>query len=607
MNTRWNPFVKQLVIIGLLIGAIWLLARVSAVLTPLILAFLLAYLVSLPAGWLLRHTGWPRSLVVALSELIVVLLLLTVPAAIMPSLVNTLIGFTNTLITIIQELLEATPKPLTLTPTLTLDLGPYYEPINQWLRSMAGPDLRAIQNLQNLLRPVATGAAGLLRGAVSGIVWLLLVLVVSFYIVRDGPRLARVTWRALPPAWRPELGQLWRELAQIWDAFVRGQLILGAIVGLIVWLTMTFLGVRNAPALGLLSAIMEFVPAVGPVLAAIPGVVLALFLGSAWLPLPNPWFAVLVAAVYFLIQQIENYYLLPHVVGSRIRLHPAIVIIGALAGAQLGGVLGILLAAPAIAVGRLLLSYVFHKLTDTPPFPKPEAPPDRAAQWRELVQQHNVNAILFDLDGTLIETDDHLEARLARWPAFLAQRVSEETRRRLARRWLMFGEGFVNSFVTLLDTLHLDELVLRWGDRLQRLGGMRDREHFVAVDGTPEMLRGLSQRYRLGIVTSRNARDAVTYLTQFGLTSYVAAVITRDDTRRLKPHPAPIRMAAETLGVPVTQCVMVGDTGVDVRAAKAAGALAVGVLCGFGEREDFGDADLVLESTARLDGWLPEP
>lgn len=607
MNTRWNPFVKQLVIIGLVVGAVWLVVRVSAILAPLILAFLLAYLVSLPAGWILRHTGWPRSLAVALSELVVVVLLLTVPAAVMPSVVNTLIGFTNSLIVIIQELLEATPKPLTLTPTLALDLGPYYEPINQWLRGLVGPDLRAIENLQNLLRPVATGAAGLLRGAVSGIVWLILILVVSFYIVRDGPRLARAVWRSLPAVWRPELAHLWRELAQIWDAFVRGQLILGVIVGLLVWITMTLLGVRNAPALGLISALMEFVPAVGPVLAAIPGVALALFLGSTWLPLPNLWFAVLVAVVYFLIQQLENYYLLPHVVGSRIRLHPAVVIIGALAGAQLGGVLGILLAAPTIAAGRLLLGYVFHKLTDTPPFPEPEAPPDRAVLWRELVQRHEVNAILFDLDGTLIETDDHLEERLTRWPAPLARWVPEQRRRRLARRWLMFSEMFANGLVTLLDTLHLDGVAFRWGDRLQRLGGMRDREHFQAVDGTPEMLRTLSQRYRLGIVTSRNTRDAVTYLTQFGLTSYVGAVITRDDTRRLKPHPAPIRMAAETLDVPVAQCVMVGDTTVDVHAAKAAGALAVGVLCGFGEREDFGEADLVLESTAQLDGWLAEP
>ncbi len=77
-------------------------------------------------------------------------------------------------------------------------------------------------------------------------------------------------------------------------------------------------------------------------------------------------------------------------------------------------------------------------------------------------------------------------------------------------------------------------------------------------------------------------------------------VVTHEDTRRLKPHPGPIRYAAEQLGVAVERCLMVGDTGLDVRAAKAAGACAVGVLCGFGERGDLAGADLILENTAEL-------
>jgi ribonucleotide monophosphatase NagD (HAD superfamily) len=83
-------------------------------------------------------------------------------------------------------------------------------------------------------------------------------------------------------------------------------------------------------------------------------------------------------------------------------------------------------------------------------------------------------------------------------------------------------------------------------------------------------------------------------------------VVTREDTWRLKPHPEPIRYAAGQLGVAIERCLMVGDTGVDVRAAKAAGARAVGVLCGFGERGDLAGADLILESPAELGEWLKE-
>ena len=118
------------------------------------------------------------------------------------------------------------------------------------------------------------------------------------------------------------------------------------------------------------------------------------------------------------------------------------------------------------------------------------------------------------------------------------------------------------------------------------------------------MLRVLAERYPLAVVTSRSQREAAAFLAQYGLSDLFHVIITRDNVRRLKPHPMPVRTAAEKLGVPPEQCVMVGDTGVDVRSAKAAGALVVAVLCGFGEMNDFGDADLVIDSTAQLGEWL---
>ncbi len=88
-----------------------------------------------------------------------------------------------------------------------------------------------------------------------------------------------------------------------------------------------------------------------------------------------------------------------------------------------------------------------------------------------------------------------------------------------------------------------------------------------------------------------------------GLIEIVAA---REDTRRLKPHPEPILFAAQKLNVPVDRCLMVGDTTVDMEAARAAGAWAVGVLCGFGEQGELkrAGADVILETTADLTGVL---
>jgi HAD superfamily hydrolase (TIGR01509 family) len=138
-------------------------------------------------------------------------------------------------------------------------------------------------------------------------------------------------------------------------------------------------------------------------------------------------------------------------------------------------------------------------------------------------------------------------------------------------------------------------------DRFRRWRGIARPEHFTAVAGSVETLRSLAQRgLMLGLVTSRSRKDAETYVAQYGLDGLFRTVVTSDDVKRLKPHPMPVKRAAQELGLAPSQCVMVGDTSVDVRAAKAAGALAVGVLCGFGERNDFRDADLVLASPAQL-------
>ena len=217
-----------------------------------------------------------------------------------------------------------------------------------------------------------------------------------------------------------------------------------------------------------------------------------------------------------------------------------------------------------------------------------------------------VEAILFDLDGTLIDTDDGMIERAARWLQPLARLFPQGDPKRVLRRAIMASEGPTNAFLTFLDILGLDDELFTLGDRLRRLRGLRTPANFQPVDGVVESVQELSGRYPLGIVTTRSRQDAQTFLEQHALADCFSVVVTHEDTWRLKPHPEPIRYAAEQLGVAIERCLMVGDTGLDVRAAKAAGACAVGVLCGFGEREDLAGADLILENTVEIGEWLKE-
>jgi len=353
-----------------------------------------------------------------------------------------------------------------------------------------------------------------------------------------------------------------------------------------------------------LAAAAEFLPAIGPVVSAGIGTLIALTFASNWLPIGNLAFALVVLGIYLVLGQIQNLYVVPRIVGRRIDLHPLVILIGVLVGAELLGILGMLLAAPTIASLRVLVGYAFNKLLDQDPYPANKQPVDQRAVWRDLVSSRPIRAVLFDLDGTLIETDDVAVERLAHRLSILERLLPVATRKKTARWLLMSSESYVNGLITLLDRLHLDGLLFRLDATLHRWRGIRPQDRFVAVTGAPAMLRALAARYPVGIVTSRNRAESQAFLAQYDLTDVVSALVSRDDTPRLKPHPLPIRLAAKQLAVSPEQCVMVGDTGVDMWAAKAAGALAVGVLCGFGTPDDLKTADLVLDSTVQMGDCL---
>jgi phosphoglycolate phosphatase len=285
--------------------------------------------------------------------------------------------------------------------------------------------------------------------------------------------------------------------------------------------------------------------------------------------------------------------------GYRLRLHPVVVFIGVLAGGLLIGALGVLLAAPVIGTLRVMLHYVYAKLLNEDPFPVPVVPV-------EEIYPGEIDAILFDLDGTLIETDDVAVETLARQLRPIQWLLPKRDPARAARHWLMAAECRATRVLALLDHVGLDDNVLGLGAQLRRVRGVTAPPDFRPVDGVVEMLHDLARRYHLAIVTTRSHRSADLFLSQQELAGLVQVVVGRDDTWRIKPHPSPVQHAAEQLGVPVERCLMVGDTTADILAARAAQARSVGVLCGFGEAHELerAGADRVLKTTSELKDWL---
>ena len=216
-----------------------------------------------------------------------------------------------------------------------------------------------------------------------------------------------------------------------------------------------------------------------------------------------------------------------------------------------------------------------------------------------------IQALCFDVDGTLNDTDDQLVEQAE--PFFKAIRflLPGQDYQRAARRFVMWSEAPGNALIGLPDYLGIDDELAKFVSWVSQKRKSRI-QHFRPVAGVPEMLAALEGKYPMAIVSARDEDSTREFLRQTGIEKHFVCVAGALTCAHTKPYPDPIYWAAQKMGVRAEACLMVDDTTIDIRAGKAAGARTVGVLCGFGERPELErkGADLILESTPELVGVL---
>jgi len=208
-----------------------------------------------------------------------------------------------------------------------------------------------------------------------------------------------------------------------------------------------------------------------------------------------------------------------------------------------------------------------------------------------------IQALCFDVDGTLSDTDDLYVQKVRRFfPRFIFKDPEHA-----ARRFIMWIEAPGNALLGLADTLGLDDemvAVINW----LSLHRKQSSKQFLLVPGVDELLKQLHGRYPMSVVSARDEHGTMAFLEQYDLAKYFDAVITGLSAPHTKPYPDPILLAAKKMNVSPENCLMIGDTTVDIRAGKSAGAQTVGVLCGFGEESELRQlgANVILEDTPKL-------
>jgi len=352
MSKKWSDSTKRLVLTGVVIALIITLYRFRAIIAPTVIAIILAYIFNPLVKFIQARTRLSRAWAVSILYLVLIVLLSLVPAIFVPILVQEVMDINVDIQEVADGISQFFARPIVLF-NYSFDTRSVYEEISG--------------TLQDTISTLVSHSLDVVLGVAEGFVWLVLILFISFYLLKDADKLSKWVSSLVPPGYRDEAYLLYREIDGIWGAFFRAQILQCLLVGGLVGASMTALGLRSALIIGLVGGIVEVIPRFGHTITAIVGILFAYFEGSYYLPISNFWFALIVLVFFLILNEIDTAYILPNLVGRRLRLPPMIVLMGVIAGASLGGVLGIFLAAPTLSTLRALGGYVYRKLLDIEP------------------------------------------------------------------------------------------------------------------------------------------------------------------------------------------------------------------------------------------------
>ncbi len=214
---------------------------------------------------------------------------------------------------------------------------------------------------------------------------------------------------------------------------------------------------------------------------------------------------------------------------------------------------------------------------------------------------NRIQALCFDVDGTLSDTDDQYVEKFEKFFRPFSFLFKDRNSHHAARRFVMWSTEPANLVYGFPDMHGFDDELGAITDWLTRKRP-HTLKHFILIDGIREMLSSLHGHYPMAVVTARNEKGTMQFLEQYDLLPFFDVVVSALTVEHTKPFPDPVLHAAEVMNTPIENCLMIGDTTVDIQAGKSAGAQTVGVLCGFGGKNALTQhgADIILDTTAEL-------
>jgi predicted PurR-regulated permease PerM len=336
LHNRWLRLVLLMVVVG---TTIYFLFLVRDVVYSFLGGGILAYFFYRPVKWAEKR-GLKRSWAILALYLLVLGITALVLWLTIPKLIRELNGVAMVL------------------PVYAEQLQAIVDRINgiQWPGQIDEMIREMTDKGENEIYTALHGLMNMMYNLAGKVVIIVFAPIMAFYILKDWEQIKQALENLLSPQFRRELGGLAGQIDRVIIEFSKGYLLISVIIGVLIGLAASLIGVKYALLIGIISAVGELIPYFGPILGGIPAVGLAM--------LQSPWQAFYMLAAIIIIQQLESNIITPRIIGQKVGMHPLTMVFALLAGGELFGIGGMLIAVPLAAAMKIILHYLYLKVVE---------------------------------------------------------------------------------------------------------------------------------------------------------------------------------------------------------------------------------------------------
>jgi predicted PurR-regulated permease PerM len=373
-NNQWSLSFRYVVGIIVFVAVVALLIYAREAIKMLVIAAFVAYLISPAVTLLTNNTKLSRTAAVNVVYFSSLIVLVGVPATLTPIFFDEIKIVASDLLDLSRQTSAMLTQPVQFGGMVF-----HFEQLGQSLGQLQ----------ESVLTPLPEQALALLETTSVNVLWFLVILVSVHLFMSEWPKMREWFIGLAPEPYHQDMHELYKRLRNVWMAYLRGQIVLMVVVGIVFTIAWLILGIPGALVLGALAGLFTLIPDVGPFLAAMLAMGVALLEGSSWIPLPNYGVALIVGLTYLVLINLKNFFVRPIIMGRSLHMNEALIFIAIMMATILEGIIGALLIIPVLASIVVIMEYVRRRILGLPPFAVEDekqfvTPPEKIKPRRQL-------------------------------------------------------------------------------------------------------------------------------------------------------------------------------------------------------------------------------